>query len=256
MKKIVFTLGILALYVHNAWGQCLPCTPPDPMNYQLPGGKFDNGFYPESDTAYVGTPYDQEIKIVFPYDTTVQPFGNVKFTEFKVDSIKFIPNGLQLVLDQADNTYNPANSNVPAVGCAHVCGNPTTTNNVTDSVEIFLTVRVSSPFAPAQQAKAKYHLRVLSGTSKQSAWLAGIKYEVYPNPATDKAILHYAVDFVTDVNIQIVDITGRVVKTIYQNGVHPGDYYIDIMDESYSNGIYLVKIKTDKGEVSTKFIKQ
>lgn len=251
MKKFTFIVILMSLYVQNVWGQCLPCTPPNPMDYQLPGGKFDNGFYPESDTAYVGTAYDQEVKVVFPKDT-VAGIITARFTEFRIVSITNVPAGIQLVLDDPDSVYVPANSNVPAVACVHACGTPTTANNTTDSVVIDLYAKTDLNIN--ENATAKYHLRVLGNVGKAKAWEMGLKYEVYPNPATNFATLHYAVDYNTDVYIEILDVTGKKWNSFYRPAQNPGDYYLPLMEEPLPNGIYLIKIATSKGETTHKLV--
>ncbi len=242
MKKIFLTVMLFALYVQKGIGQCLPCTPPNPADY---GNKM--GFYPPADTAYVGTAYDREVKIVFPKDTI-----NVRFTEFKILSITNVPPGIQLVLDREDSIYTPPNINTPATGCVHACGTPTTANNESDSVLIELSAKIGTILN--RQSTVKYHLRILYNVGKAKAWEIGLKYEVYPNPATNFATLHYAVDYTTDVNIEILDITGKRWNSFHRPAQSPGDYYLSLMENPLPNGIYLIKIATDKGETTHKLV--
>lgn len=243
MKKIFLTVMLFALYVQKGIGQCLPCTPPNPADY---GNKM--GFYPPADTAYVGTAYDREVKIVFPKDTI-----NVRFTEFKILSITNVPPGIQLVLDREDSIYTPPNINTPATGCVHACGTPTTANNESDSVLIELFAK-TNVLSLSGQSTVKYHLRILYNVGKAKAWEIGLKYEVYPNPATNFATLHYAVDYTTDVNIEILDITGKRWNSFHRPAQSPGDYYLSLMENPLPNGIYLIKIATDKGETTHKLV--
>jgi hypothetical protein len=246
MKRVVIIMFLIAMYLQNAMGQCLPCTPPNPADYSNVAG-----FYPHADTAYLGIAYDREIKIVFPKDTTQGPV-TARFTEFKILSITNIPPGLQLVLDRADSIYTPPNNNTPATACAHACGTPTTANGPTDSVlvELFAKTNINVNGSTT----AKYHLRVLNNVSKSKAWEMGLKYEVYPNPATNFATLHYAVDFTTDVTIELYDLTGKKWNSFYHHAQTPGDYYLQLIDNPLPNGIYLVKIATDKGETTHKLV--
>jgi len=252
MKKLVLIILVFGMYLQNAMGQCLPCTPPNPADYyDSSTEKYNNGFYPPSDTAYVGAAYDQEVKIVFPKDTA-QGIITARFTEFKILSINNVPAGIQLVLDRPDSIYTPANANVPAVGCVHACGIPTTANSATDSIIINLFVKTD--LGINQPATARYHLRVLMGTNKSKAWEMGLKYEVYPNPATHFATLHYAVDHVTDVTIELYDITGKKWNSFYRPAQTPGDYYLNVLENSVPSGLYFIKIATDKGETTHKLV--
>jgi len=246
MKRVVIIMFLIAMYSQNAMGQCLPCTPPNPADYNN-----DAGFYPRADTAYLGIAYDREIKIVFPKDTTQGPI-TARFTEFKILSINNVPAGIQLVLDRPDSIYTPANANVPAVACVHACGTPTTANGPTDSVLVELFAKTNINLNGS--TTARYHLRVLYNVSKSKAWEMGLKYEVYPNPASNFATLHYAVDYTTDVTIELYDLTGKKWNSFYHPAQTPGDYYLQLIDNPLPNGIYLVKIATDKGETTHKLV--
>lgn len=247
MKKIVFITMLLVLYVQKLSAQgCLPCTAPNPADY----GNIA-GFYPPADTAYVGTSYDQEVKVVFPKDT-VAGIVTARFTKFRILNITNVPAGIQLVLDSPDSIYTPPNSNTPATACVHACGNPTAATAATDSVLIDLYAETD--LGLNGNSTARYHLRVLASVGKARAWDKGLKYEVYPNPATQQATLHYAVDYTTDVNIEIFDITGKKWNSFHRPAQTPGDYYLPLMDSPLPNGIYLIKIATDKGETTTKLI--
>lgn len=255
MKRISLLLlaFISSIMLNFVQAQCLPCLPPNPDDYKDPiTGKYINGFYPPSDTAYVGQAFDQEIKIVFPFETTSGPI--TRFTEFRIDSIRDIPDGLTLTLDDSDSVYYPLSTSKPAVACAHVCGTPTTANNVTDSVKVYLFAKTQIGFNGS--AQAKYHLRVLPAVSKQKAWSLGLKYEVYPNPTRSQATLHYAVDRVTNVTVSMLDLTGKVLNYQYFPARTPGDYYLPLIHQPLPNGIYFVKIKTDEGEISHKLVIQ
>ncbi|GIV43369.1 MAG: hypothetical protein KatS3mg035_0492 [Bacteroidia bacterium] len=173
----------------------------------------------------------KKVKVVFPKDTTSGPI-TARFTEFKILSITNVPAGIQLVLDRADSIYTPPNNNTPATACVHACGTPTTANNPTDSVLIELFAKTN--IGIDGQSTAKYHLRVLGNVGKAKSWDKGLKYEVYPNPASHSATLHYAVDYTTDVTIEILDVTGKKWNSFYRPAQTPGDYYLNLMEKSPS----------------------
>ena len=73
-----------------------------------------------------------------------------------------------------------------------------------------------------------------------------IKLNIYPNPAGDKLYINNKDHFVN--GIEIFDMNGKNVKTAYEIS------YIDVHD--LINGIYFIRIKTDRGEFNKKFIKE
>jgi hypothetical protein len=70
---------------------------------------------------------------------------------------------------------------------------------------------------------------------------------VFPNPATD----NITVIIPQKVTIEILNINGQIIKTMILDS---GKTAVDIGD--LSNGIYIIKAKTDKGVLIKKFIKE
>ncbi|GAB4202204.1 MAG: hypothetical protein Fur0023_07810 [Bacteroidia bacterium] len=81
------------------------------------------------------------------------------------------------------------------------------------------------------------------------------KFIVYPNPATDYLHILSDMSFNTDVNIEIMDISGKIVdqKNI-QIQENLSESIIDI--STLNDGVYLLIIKTNQGVFNQKFIKQ
>jgi hypothetical protein len=80
----------------------------------------------------------------------------------------------------------------------------------------------------------------------------GIK--IYPNPTTDNitiAITDKALPCRQAGTIEISNISGQLIKTIYCNGK---ETTVDVGD--LASGVYIIKVKTDKGVVVRKFIKE
>ena len=100
-----------------------------------------------------------------------------------------------------------------------------------------------------------------AGTSSQGVWrrqltqiITGItevsetsSFSIFPNPASDN------INIETDqnVSIEILNMEGQIIKSIKQN---KNNMSIDISD--YSRGMYLIKVKTDKGILIKKFVKE
>ena len=69
---------------------------------------------------------------------------------------------------------------------------------------------------------------------------------IYPNPT----LTHLNIDTGLEIReITIIDITGKLIKTIKQNTN-------DINVADLSNGIYFLKLVTDEGTITKKFVKQ
>lgn len=77
---------------------------------------------------------------------------------------------------------------------------------------------------------------------------------VYPNPTTDK--LHVQLNSVMDqnVNIEMIDITGRVVMNITQN-LNQGDNKITLNLDQFNLGLYLLKIQTKEQVLTSRILK-
>ena len=64
--------------------------------------------------------------------------------------------------------------------------------------------------------------------------------EVYPNPAKDQLHVRLSGDMAANAHVQILDITGRVVKTVVANSSMLG---VDIT--ALPAGVYIVKYHDD-----------
>ncbi len=77
---------------------------------------------------------------------------------------------------------------------------------------------------------------------------------VYPNPATQTLNIQVAVNGAFAAGITVLDITGKEVMKM--NTVISGDKVMPINVSMLANGIYFVKITTDKNTQVVKFVKQ
>ena len=71
--------------------------------------------------------------------------------------------------------------------------------------------------------------------------------EVFPNPSSDKITITNS----GKSKIDIINVNGQIIKSFYNN---EKEMTIDLRD--LSNGIYIVKVMTDKDIITKKFIKQ
>jgi hypothetical protein len=67
---------------------------------------------------------------------------------------------------------------------------------------------------------------------------------MYPNPATQSAYLAFSVENKSDVNVVLMDITGKVVKNVFSSKNVSGDQSLVIDLSDVNNGFYIVSIVT------------
>jgi len=81
------------------------------------------------------------------------------------------------------------------------------------------------------------------------------EFMVFPNPSTDKIRVEYVGNLGNQMEIQILDLNGRIIETKYATA----DNYamgVDFTIDQLNAGMYLVKIIGEKGIRTTPFVKQ
>lgn len=79
---------------------------------------------------------------------------------------------------------------------------------------------------------------------------------VYPNPTTGATTIDYSLVNASDVTVEVVDITGKVVYTANNANQIAGNHQISFDAAGYSNGVYYVNITSNEAKVTQKFIKK
>jgi len=77
--------------------------------------------------------------------------------------------------------------------------------------------------------------------------------QVYPNPASEVLTTKFTLENQSNVSIEIVDMLGKVVKTIATKNLTAGTYEVPTNVAEMASGIYLVKITTDGGSITERF---
>lgn len=90
--------------------------------------------------------------------------------------------------------------------------------------------------------------------SNSTVWTTDVKQvanveevSLYPNPTRDNATITFKLTEKTDVQVQIVDVTGRVVSNVASQSMQAGSQKIDFSTASLPSGVYNVKIQTEAG---------
>lgn len=97
---------------------------------------------------------------------------------------------------------------------------------------------------------AIYPIVVIGGTTGLSSVTKNdlTFYGSYPNPASDKVNIRFALANRADVTIQIMDINGRVVNTIKESALTTGEHTVSLATATMPSGEYLYIIRTSAGD--------
>ncbi|MFA6923191.1 MAG: T9SS type A sorting domain-containing protein [Bacteroidales bacterium] len=78
--------------------------------------------------------------------------------------------------------------------------------------------------------------------------------DVYPNPASSSATITYTLQNTSDVNINVYDLQGRVVKSIVLTRQTKGKHNTEINCSSLSSGTYVLEYRTTEKSSTAKLI--
>jgi len=77
-------------------------------------------------------------------------------------------------------------------------------------------------------------------------------FDVYPNPASDNTMVEFSLENQNRMNVEVVDMNGRVVQEVYNGALAAGTHSFPINTAELSSGIYLVRLMTDDGKYLTR----
>jgi spore coat protein CotH len=129
-------------------------------------------------------------------------------------------------------------------------------NNVLDSISAVIKLNVSGPnwtaFASTvSETKTFVNNKTVSVTKEIAALPSAVlnfssdkpEIQVYPVPAKDYFTLTIDVESATNLDVDIFDIAGRLLKSIYHQPVSPGRLVLRFTTGQLKTGNYLLKIK-------------
>jgi hypothetical protein len=78
----------------------------------------------------------------------------------------------------------------------------------------------------------------------------------YPNPFSSMTTLNYSIDRSSDVQLDVIDITGKSVASLVNGHVSPGKYSVtlDVSNMHLADGIYLCRLQCDGVIVTQRII--
>ncbi len=82
-------------------------------------------------------------------------------------------------------------------------------------------------------------------------------YGNYPNPTTNNTNVKFSLAKNTDVTIQLMDMSGRVLNTVHEKNAGAGDHITQLNTSNLPAGEYLYLLRTEDGDgIAGKIIKQ
>ncbi len=79
---------------------------------------------------------------------------------------------------------------------------------------------------------------------------------VFPNPATDEVSVSFNVTAASDVTVEVLDMTGKVLETVIDAANVTGMQNSSVNIADYAAGMYMVNITTNEGSIQRKFVKK
>lgn len=78
---------------------------------------------------------------------------------------------------------------------------------------------------------------------------------VYPNPMSTEGKIGFEINNSSEININIYDLQGKIVKNINRNNLSAGKHVIPFDVQDFPSGTYIVTFETSEASEVTKFIK-
>lgn len=77
-------------------------------------------------------------------------------------------------------------------------------------------------------------------------------HQNYPNPFNPKTVISYQLPVISEVELSIYNLLGQKVSTLVSEKQSSGSYKVEWDATGFTSGVYMYKIKTDKGFSKTK----
>jgi len=90
--------------------------------------------------------------------------------------------------------------------------------------------------------------------TRQLTGVSGTDIQLVPNPVQDILTVYYALKNVDDVQISVIDITGKAVRTNTRNANDAPQVELDVND--LTPGFYFVRLVAGDTVIAKKFVKQ
>ncbi len=81
-----------------------------------------------------------------------------------------------------------------------------------------------------------------------------VAFELYPNPAADRASVDVNLDGKDDVTVEVFNKVGALVYSQSETGMSAGQHSFSINTGDFAKGIYMVSVKTSRGATQKKLV--
>lgn len=81
-----------------------------------------------------------------------------------------------------------------------------------------------------------------------------LAFDLYPNPATQRAQVDFNLEKAGDVTMQVIDKMGKLVYTYSEPSMNPGEHTFELNTSDFAKGIYMVNIKSAAGSSQKKLV--
>ena len=81
-----------------------------------------------------------------------------------------------------------------------------------------------------------------------------VAFEMYPNPASDRASVDVNLDKKDDVTVEVFNKVGALVYSHSEAGMSAGEHSFSINTSDFAKGIYMVSVKTSNGATQKKLV--
>lgn len=256
-KSLTFALLLLTLVAGAAYGQCVPDPgATSPGFYPLPTAPLPNGA--------VGVPYSQVITINVPADTTVDLSALIGFpfppiTATVVQQEIGVVNGLPIGYFASPNPLSGVILG-GASGCLDVSGTTNTSGQYVFNIPTDLTVTIpqqvpviggTNQVIPVPVA---YNLEVTGGVAVNPASANGFTAsQSLPNPTRGNTVIRYTVTASSDVQLDVIDVAGKVVLHQVQKGVSGANSF-RFDASAFAPGLYLYRLNDGTSSIVKKMV--
>ena len=106
------------------------------------------------------------------------------------------------------------------------------------------------------EATTSQDIEVLLGTSSNEKSIGDIKINIKPNPVTGSILsIHVTSSIQEELKVQIVDMGGKIVQS-YPSINAVGNNSVELEIGSIPTGMYLLKISSEKGQLTERFVRR
>lgn len=147
-------------------------------------------------------------------------------------------------LDGAESTWHPR------VAVTEIVVNPLL---YTDSGDYYGDIIYTSSYGRGAYQSVSY--AQLAPLSVKETSSVTNKLNIYPNPVSDIATINYDANINSRATIQVISLTGRVLKH-HQVSLNSGSNKVNVDMSGLAMGVYMIHMNSKNGHVTAKIVKQ